>query len=97
MLTDNLSRLFYRLVTCLISCRLARGYAAYHSSAEDTCVAGIGPLRLEVNDCFVLDHADASICLRARSPWGLLEVGLQACVGMEQVRRPGLFFHRYSF
>ncbi|NLE76505.1 MAG: hypothetical protein GX605_07105 [Chloroflexi bacterium] len=97
MFTNKLSHLFYRLVARLIFCRLARGYEEHHGSAEDTYVASIGPLHFEVSDCFVLDHADASISLRMLSRWGLLEVGAQACIGEEQVRRPGLFFHRYSF
>jgi hypothetical protein len=97
MLSDNLSRLFYKIVIRLIFCRLASGYEEHHGAAEDTCAARVGPLHLEANDCFVLDHADASMCLRTRSPWGLLEVGLLACVGAEQVRRPGLFFQRYPY
>jgi hypothetical protein len=97
MFTDKLSHLFYQLVTRLIFCRLARNYEEHHTAAEDVYAARIGPLHVEVNDCFVLDHADASVSLRAPSPWGLLEVGVQACIGEEQVRRPGLFYHRYSF
>jgi hypothetical protein len=97
VLTDKLSRLFHKLVARLIFCRLARSYEEHHGAAEDTYTASIGPLHLEVNDCFVLDHADASLRLRTQTRWGLLEMGLQACAGEEQARRPGLFFNRYSF
>lgn len=97
MFTDKLSHLFYRLVVHLIFCDLARNYAEHHTAAEDVYAARVGPLHVEVNDCFVLDHADASVSLRATSPWGLLVVGVQACIGEEQVRQPGLFFHRLLF
>lgn len=97
MFIDRLSFLFYRLVMRLIFCRLACNYEEHHGAAEDTYAARIGPLFFEVNDCFVLDHADASISLQVRTPWGRLILGVQACIGEEQVRRPGLFYHRYSF
>ena len=97
MFIDKLSLLFYRLVMRLIFCRLARNYEEHHGAAEDTYAARLGPLFFEVNDCFVLDHADASISLQAQTRWGRLVLGVQACTGEEQVRRPGLFFHRYSF
>lgn len=97
MFTNKLSHLFYRLVARLIFCRHARGYREYHTSGEDVYAARVGPLHFEINDCFVLDHADASISLRPRTPWGLVVLGVQACIGEEQVRQPGLFFHRYSF
>ena len=97
MFIERLSLLFYRLIIRLIFCRLIHDYEEHHGAAEDTYAARIGPLFFEVNDCFVLDHADASISLRMPSPWGLLEVGVQACIGEEQVRRPGLFYHRFSF
>ena len=97
MLTNKLSPMFYQLVIRLIFCRLARGYDEHHGSAEDTYAARIGPLYFEVNDCFVLDHADASISLQVQTRWGRLVLGVQACIGEEQVRQPGLFYHRYSF
>ena len=97
MFIDRLSLLFYRLVMRLIFCRLARNYEEHHGAAEDTYAARIGPLFFEVNDCFVLDHADASISLQAQTRWGRLVLGVQACTGEEQVRRTGLFFYRYSF
>ena len=97
MLAQKLSHLFYCLVVRLIFCRLARDYEEHHGAAEDTYAARIGPLFFEVNDCFVLDHADASISLQAQTFWGRLVLGVQACVGEEQIRRPGLFYHRFSF
>ena len=97
MSTQKLSHLFYRLVVRLIFCRLACKYQEYHMAGEDVYAARVGPLHVEVNDCFVLDHAAASISLRAQTRWGLVTLGVQACVGEEQIRRPGLFFHRFSF
>ena len=97
MFSNRMSQQFYALVRRLIASRLARDYAAYHGSAEDSYVARIGPLHLEVNDCFVLDHADASISLQLRTPWGRVTAGVMACLGAEQVRRPGLFVDRFSF
>jgi hypothetical protein len=91
------SYLFYRLVCRLISSRPARDYKEYHASVEDSYVARIGPLHLEVNDSFVLDHADASISLQLKTPWGRVTAGIMACLGAEQVRRPGAFIDRYSF
>ena len=97
MLTDKLFHLFYRLVIRLIFCRMTRDYEEHHGAAEDTYAARIGLLYFEVNDCFVLDHADASISLRAQTRWGLVTLGVQFCISEEQIRRPGLFFHRFSF
>lgn len=97
MFIDRLSLLFYQLVMRLIFCRLARNYEEHHGSAEDTYAARIGPLFFEVNDCFVLDHADASISVQVQTRWGRLVLGMQICIGDEQVRQPSLYFHRYSF
>jgi hypothetical protein len=97
MFAQRVSLQFYRLVSRLSACRLARDYAEYHGSAEDSYVARIGPVHLEINDCFVLDHADASMSLQLRAPWGRVTAGIMACLGEEQVRRPGLFVYRYSF
>jgi hypothetical protein len=97
MLRNRPSRLFYQLVCRLIWCRLARDYQEYHASTEDSYVARLGPLHLEVNDCFVLDHADASLSLQLKTPWGRVTAGVMTCIGEEQVRRPGLFVDRYSF
>jgi hypothetical protein len=97
MFVERLSLQFYRLVCRLTVCRLARDYEEYHGSAEESYAARIGPLYLEVNDCFVLDHADASMSLQLRTPWGRVTAGVMACLGDEQVRRPGLFYDRYSF
>jgi hypothetical protein len=97
MFSNRLSRWFYGLVRRLIASRLARDYKEYHASTEDSYVARIGPLHLEINDCFVLDHADASMSLQLQTSWGRVTAGLMACLGEEQVRRPGLFVDRYSF
>ena len=97
MLSNRLSQQFYALVCRLIAGRLARDYTEHHGSTEDSYVARIGPLQLEVNDCFVLDHADATMSLQLRTPWGRVTAGVMACLGAEQVRRPGLFVDRDSF
>lgn len=96
MLTDRLSHLFYRLVVRLIFCRPARDYEEHHGSTEDVYAARIGMLHFEISDCFVLDHVDAGISLRAQTPWGRVAFGMRTCAGKKQVRRPGLFFQRYS-
>lgn len=97
LLSYRASQLFYRLVRRLICCRLARDYAEYHASTEDGYTARTGSLHLAANDCFVLDHAGAGMSLQLRTPRGRATAGVPACLGEEQVRRPGLFVDRYSF
>ena len=96
MLTQKVSHLFYRLVLRLIFCRLAHNYEEHHTAAEDVYAARIGPLHVEVNECFVLDHADASISLQARWSRGLATAGIKVCIGEDQIRRPGFFYHCWT-
>ncbi|MCL4267263.1 MAG: hypothetical protein KJ069_29060 [Anaerolineae bacterium] len=96
------------LVSHLIFSRWARGYEEHHGACEDAYTARIGPLHLEVNQCFVLDHQDASVCLQIPTPlrqaqslhrasrggwqWGKWRLGYMVCLGEEQIRQPGFIF-----
>ncbi|MCA9960890.1 MAG: hypothetical protein KC443_17740, partial [Anaerolineales bacterium] len=73
-----------------------RGYEEHHGQCEDAYAARLGPLHLEINRCFVLNHEDAfvSLCLplpmqRANSSswgWGKLFVGYVVCLGEDEIR-----------
>lgn len=86
------------LVSRLIFSRWARGYEEHHGACEDAYAAHIGPLHLEVNQCFVLDHHDAYVGVRiptlhrsnGRWQWGRLHLGYRFCQGDEQVRQTGV-------
>ncbi|MBK8989944.1 MAG: hypothetical protein IPM39_28440 [Chloroflexi bacterium] len=52
------------LVSRLIFSCWARGYEEHYGACEDAYAAHIGPLYLEVNQCFVLDHHDAHVGVR---------------------------------
>jgi len=79
------------LVSRLIFSRWARGYEEHHGACEDSYAARLGPLYLEVNRCFVLDHEDALISLRVPTPWGKLLMGYVVCLGEDEIRRPGFY------
>lgn len=81
------------LVSRLIFSRWARGYEEHHGACEDTSAAHIGPLHLEVNRCFVLDHEDAWISIRIPTLWGKLHLGYVICLGEDAIRQPGFFVH----
>jgi hypothetical protein len=83
----------FNLVCRLVFSRWARGYEEHPGACEDACVARIGPVHLEVNRCFVLDHDDAFISLRIPTFWGRLEVGYVTCLGQDEIRRPGFYGH----
>lgn len=83
----------FNLVSRLIFSRWARGYEEHHGACEDAYAARIGPLHLEVNQCFVLDHDDAFISLRIPTPWGKLHLGYVICLGADEIRRPGFYSH----
>ena len=93
MFTDRLSRLVYHFIARLLFSLLAGDCVEQHTPTEDSYTAGIGPLRLSLNECFVLDHADAGIdfCLPTRQRMTVL--GLRVCIGTEQIRQPGLYFN----
>jgi hypothetical protein len=81
----------FNLLSNLLSSRRLSGHAEHHGACEDAYTARLGPLRLEVNRCFVLDHDDASVSARMPTPWGKLEVGYRVCLGEEQIRQPGFY------
>ncbi len=95
------ARRLFNLVSRLIFSRWARGYEEHHGSCEDAYAAHIGPLHLEVNRCFVLDHDDAFISIRIPIPtrhergwlWGKLHLGYVVCLGEDEIRRPGFYTH----
>jgi len=100
MLADKISHLVYHFIARLLFCRLAGNYEEQHTSTEDSLTARIGPLRLELNECFVLDHADAGISADVDFGMSLpfwrsvITLGLRVCVGSEQIREPGLYFNQ---
>ena len=83
----------FNLVSRLIFSRWARGYEEHHGACEDAYAAFFGPLHLEVNECFVLDHDDAFISIRVPTPWGKLHLGYVICLGADEIRRPGFYSH----
>ena len=95
------SQRVFNLVSHLIFSRWARGYEEHHGSCEDAYAAHIGPLHLEINQCFVLDHDDAFISIRIPIPtrhergwlWGKLHLGYVVCLGEDEIRRPGFYAH----
>lgn len=84
----------FDLVSRLIFSRWARGYEEHHGACEDAYAATVGPLHLEVNRCFVLDHDDAFISIRLPTPWGKLHLGYVICLGEDEIRRPGFYSYR---
>jgi hypothetical protein len=89
----------FNLVSHLIFSRWARGYEEHHGACEDVYAAHIGPLHLEVNRCFVLDHDDACISIHIPTPlrhaqgwhWGKLHLGYVVCLGEDKIRKPGFY------
>lgn len=108
-LFDHSAELMAGLVSRLIFSRWARGYEEHHGACEDAYAAHIGPLHLEVNRCFVLDHDDAFISIRIPTPlrhaqslhragrggwhWGKLHLGYVICLGEDEIRQPGFYVH----
>ena len=95
------AQLMFRLIVRLISSRWARSHELYLGAYEDACAARLGPLHLEVNQSFVLDHQDASVSLHLPLPsrwlgstgrsWARLHLGYRVCLGEEVIRRPGFY------
>ena len=81
----------FNLVSQLIFSRWARGYEEHHGSCVDAYAARVGPLHLEVNRCFVLDHDDAFISIRVPVPRGKLHLGYVVCLGEDEIRQPGFY------
>ncbi len=94
-----LSQHFFNAVSHLISSRWIRDYEEHNGHCEDAFYARFGPLHLEVNRCFVLDHDDSRVYIQLPTPlrhaqgwlWGKLNVGYVVCRGEEQIRQPGLY------
>jgi hypothetical protein len=82
----------FALVTRLIFSRLARGFIEHHGACETAYSAHIGPLRLEVNQCHVLDHEDVVIGTQIPTFWGKLEIAYLVCWGEDRIRKPGFNF-----
>ena len=81
----------FKLVRWFIFSRWVRGYEEHHGACEDAYVARLGPLHLEINECFVLDHDDAFISVRIPTPRGKLHLGYVVCLGEDEIRRPGFY------
>lgn len=94
----------FAVVSDFIFSRWARGYEEHHGQCENAYAAWLGPLHLEVNHCFVVDHDDAYISARLPLPmryaggggwgWGRLHVGYVVCLGEDEIRPPGWFARR---
>ncbi|MCZ7673820.1 MAG: hypothetical protein M5U34_45225 [Chloroflexi bacterium] len=95
------SQRLFNLVSRLIFSRWAHGYEEHHGSCEDAYAARLGPIHLEINRCFVLDHDDAFISIRIPTPlrhaqgwhWGKLHLGYVVCLGEDEIRQPGFYAH----
>ena len=94
MFADKISRFVYQFIARLLFCRLATGCQEQHTPTEDSYSANLGPLRLSLNECFVLDHADASIALRLPFWQHVITLAFRVCIGTEQIRPQGLTFVR---
>jgi hypothetical protein len=68
MFTD----LIFTFVIRLIFSRFARSFVEHHGAAEDAFAAWVGPLHLELNQAFVLDHEDVVIGSQLPTPFGRL-------------------------
>ena len=87
----------FTLHTHLMLSRWTHSQAEHSNAWEETVSARLGPLHLESNDVFVLDHSDVylGICLplprRENGRWQrhTLQLGYRACRGEEQVRQAG--------
>jgi hypothetical protein len=109
-LFSRLAALMAGLVARLIFSRWARDYEEHHGQCEDAYAARLGPLHLEINRCFVLDHEDAFISVRIPTPirrdqnrhgagrgswgWSTLHLGYVICLGEDEIRRPGFYVYR---
>jgi hypothetical protein len=97
-LRQSLSLFLFNLIYRLLFSRWVRDYSEHHDSCEDAYSGRIGPLYLDVNECFVLDHRDASVglCLpcpcreqAGRRRWSRLRLSYTVALGDEQIRPSG--------
>jgi hypothetical protein len=86
----------FNFISRLIFSRWARGYQEHHGACEDAYAAHIGPLHLEINRCFVLDHHDAFISIRIPTPRDKLHLGYVVCLGEDEIRQPGFYVHLWK-
>ncbi|GIK53453.1 MAG: hypothetical protein BroJett014_24260 [Planctomycetota bacterium] len=92
------TRCLFNLVSHLIFSRWVRGYEEHHGVCEDAYATRLGPLHLEVNQCFVLDHEDAAIGFQiptwhyrnGRFQSGRLSLRYRVCRGTEPIRPSGV-------
>jgi hypothetical protein len=89
------NQLLYNFIRRLISSRWARDYEEHHGRCEDACAARVGPLRLETNHCFVLDHDDACVGLRIPLRRGFIDIGYRVCRSEEPIRASGFYYRRF--
>jgi hypothetical protein len=103
-LRQSLSLFLFNLIYRLLFSRWVRDYSEHHDACEDAYSGQIGPFQLDVNECFVLDHRDASVGLCLPCPcreraggqlgrwrWGRLRLGYMVVLGEEQIRPPGWY------
>ena len=84
-LPHMMNRFLFHLISKLIRSDRIRDYHTRESAYESSVTACIGPLQLEHNQCFVLDHRDSSVSVKL----GRLALGFTVCLGEEQVRQSG--------
>ncbi len=101
MLIQSFSNRFAALVTHLvprlITSRWSGNVQERHTAWEESLSAQAGPIQLESNHSFVLDHSDFYLGLRiptlhrsnGRWQWGHFNLGYRACQGEDQVRPLG--------
>lgn len=99
MLVQSSLNCLATLVTHLVPGLIARSGNAEerHTAWEESLTAQVGPIQLESNHVFVLDHSDFYLGLRiptlhrsnGRWQWGYFNLGYRACQGAEQIRHSG--------
>lgn len=90
-------RIFTLISRLILSC-WTDSYEEHSNAWEETVFARLGPLYLESNDVFVLDHADRYLGICLPLPWcengrwqrHILQIGYRAWRGEEQVRQAGI-------
>ena len=85
-----MSQRIYKGIQWLLFSRLVRGYEEHYGPQENVLLGYFLFFFLEINECFVLDHWDASINFRIPTFWGELIIRYVVCLGSEPIRKPGL-------
>ena len=94
---DGFDLFLFSYVPRWLYSRWARDHKEQTSAWEESVSAWLGPIYLESNDVFVLDHADVYLGICLPLPWRengrwlrhTLQLGYRACRGEEQVRQAG--------